>query len=166
MNSSLHEIREVPSQSEPLHHTISLQNVTKGFRRRSVSSGYSTIKSALLSCFRSSKREPIPETTALRNLTMRVPKGASLGVIGRNGSGKSTLLKLITGIYQPSSGTVQCSGRVSALIELGAGFHPDFTGRENIFLGGMIQGLSKRDIQERFDEIVEFAELAHCIDEP
>src|SRR5690606_19617614 len=78
----------------------------------------------------------------------------------------STLLKLITGIYRPDSGEVRCSGRISALIELGAGFHPDFTGRENVFLGGMIQGLTRKQLEERFDEIVDFAELEPFIDEP
>ena len=154
------------TSEDNINYTISLREVTKAFARSGRRNGYSTIKSALLSLFSKKKSVPVDETVALKSLTMRVPEGSSVGVIGRNGSGKSTLLKLITGIYKPSSGEIDCSGRVSALIELGAGFHPDFTGRENVFLGGMIQGLTKKQIHDRFDEIVEFAELENFIDEP
>jgi lipopolysaccharide transport system ATP-binding protein len=87
-------------------------------------------------------------------------------VIGRNGSGKSTALKLVAGITKPTSGTVRVSGRISALIELGAGFHPEISGRENVFINGIMLGLSRREIQQRFDEIVDFAELRDFIDAP
>ncbi|MCL4121433.1 UNVERIFIED_CONTAM: hypothetical protein GTU68_051089 [Idotea baltica] len=97
---------------------------------------------------------------------MRIPQGLSVGVIGRNGSGKSSLLKLITGIYKPDKGSVSINGKVAALIELGAGFHPDFTGRENLHLGGIIHGLTKEEIDQRFDKIVKFAELEDVIDDP
>ena len=103
---------------------------------------------------------------ALKDVNFQVPKGSVYGVIGHNGSGKSTLLKLITGIYRPTSGTIQANGRVAALIELGAGFHPDMTGRENIRLNGSILGLKKREIEQRFDDIVEFAGLEQFIDSP
>ena len=95
-----------------------------------------------------------------------MPKGSTYGVIGRNGSGKSTALKLVAGITKPTSGTVRVDGRISALIELGAGFHPEISGRENVFINGIMLGLTKREIQERFDEIVEFAELREFIDAP
>ena len=95
-----------------------------------------------------------------------MPKGSTYGVIGRNGSGKSTALKLVAGITKPTSGTVHVDGRISALIELGAGFHPEISGRENVFINGIMLGLTKREIQERFDEIVEFAELREFIDAP
>jgi len=95
-----------------------------------------------------------------------VPKGSTYGVIGRNGSGKSTALKLVAGITKPTSGTVKVDGRVSALSELGAGFHPEISGRENVFINGIMLGLTKREIQERFDEIVDFAELRDFIDAP
>ena len=95
-----------------------------------------------------------------------VPKGSTYGVIGRNGSGKSTALKLVAGITKPTSGTVRVAGRISALIELGAGFHPEISGRENVFINGIMLGLSKRQIQERFEEIVDFAELQEFIDAP
>ena len=103
---------------------------------------------------------------ALGSVSLAVPRGATLGIIGRNGSGKSTLIRIIAGIYTPDSGRVAIEGRVSALIELGAGFHPEFTGRENIFINGIILGLSRKQIQARFDEIVDFAGLEDFIDSP
>ncbi len=103
---------------------------------------------------------------ALRGVTFGVDAGRTFGVIGRNGSGKSTMLKLIAGIGKPTSGSVRVAGRVSALIELGAGFHPEISGRENVFINGMMLGLTKRQIAERFDEMVAFAELEEFIDAP
>ena len=99
-------------------------------------------------------------------MSFSVPKGCTYGVIGRNGSGKSTLLKCVAGITRPTTGTVTVDGRISALIELGAGFHPEISGRENVFINGIMLGLSKREIEKRFDEIVEFAELKDFIDAP
>ena len=106
------------------------------------------------------------DVQALRSVTVSVEPGEAVGLIGRNGSGKSTLLRIVAGIIKPSSGRVSAGGRVGSLLELGAGFHPDFTGRENVFLNGSIQGLSRRLIRERFDEIVAFAELEPAIDRP
>jgi lipopolysaccharide transport system ATP-binding protein len=103
---------------------------------------------------------------ALTDVSMRVPAGCTMGLVGRNGSGKSTALKLVAGITKPTTGTVQVRGRISALIELGAGFHPEISGRENVFINGIMLGLTKREIERRFDEIVEFAELKDFIDEP
>ena len=99
-------------------------------------------------------------------MSFDVAAGRTFGIVGRNGSGKSTMLKLIAGIGKPTAGTVVVSGRVSALIELGAGFHPEISGRENVYINGMMLGLSKRDVASRFDEIVEFAELQDFIDAP
>ena len=103
---------------------------------------------------------------ALRDVTVDVAPGEALGLIARNGSGKTTLLRLIAGIIKPTTGRVRAEGRIGSLLELGAGFHLDFTGRENVFLNGAIQGLRRADIRERFDEIVAFAELEHAIDRP
>jgi ABC-type polysaccharide/polyol phosphate transport system ATPase subunit len=124
------------------------------------------LKSALLS--RSLVRDLNPTETfaAVNNVTFSVPKGQTIGVIGRNGSGKSTLLKMVAGITKPTTGTVKINGRISALIELGAGFHPEISGRENVFINGIMLGLTKREITRRFDEIVEFAELQEFIDAP
>jgi lipopolysaccharide transport system ATP-binding protein len=106
------------------------------------------------------------EVWALRDVSLAIAPGEAVGLVGRNGSGKSTLLRLIAGIIKPTGGTVAAEGRVGSLLELGAGFHPDFTGRENVELNGALQGLSRARIRERFDEIVAFAELEHAIDRP
>ncbi len=103
---------------------------------------------------------------ALDHVDLEIPEGRTMGVIGSNGSGKSTLLKLIARTSMPTSGSVEVNGRVSALLELGAGFHPDFTGRENVYLDGAIMGLPRRVVAERFDEIVRFAEMEQFIDAP
>jgi ABC-type polysaccharide/polyol phosphate transport system ATPase subunit len=144
---------------------IELVNVTKVYRRYG-GRQFSTLKSALLQ--RSILRDLRPSETfpALTDVSFSVPKGSTYGVIGKNGSGKSTALKLVAGITKPTSGTVRVVGRISALIELGAGFHPEISGRENVFINGIMLGLTKREIQERFDEIVDFAELREFIDAP
>jgi len=144
---------------------IELVNVSKLYRRYS-GRQFATLKSALLK--RSLLRELRPDEAflALKDVSFSVSKGSTVGVIGRNGSGKSTALKLVAGITKPTSGTVKVDGRISALIELGAGFHPEISGRENVFINGIMLGLSKRDIEERFDDIVDFAELREFIDAP
>jgi ABC-type polysaccharide/polyol phosphate transport system ATPase subunit len=144
---------------------IELVNVSKIYRRYG-GRQFSTLKSALLQ--RSILRDLQPSETfpALTDVSFSVPKGATYGVMGRNGSGKSTALKLVAGITKPTSGSVQVEGRISALIELGAGFHPEISGRENVFINGIMLGLTKREIQARFDEIVDFAELREFIDAP
>src|SRR2546422_3860433 len=144
---------------------IELVGISKIYRRYG-GRHFSTLKSALLQ--RSILRDLQPSETfpALKEVTFSVPKGSTYGVIGRNGSGKSTALKLVAGITKPTSGTVRVDGRISALIELGAGFHPEISGRENVFINGIMLGLTKREIQRLFDEIVEFAELTDFIDAP
>jgi ABC-type polysaccharide/polyol phosphate transport system ATPase subunit len=103
---------------------------------------------------------------ALRDVSFSIASGETVGIIGRNGSGKSTILKLIAGVMAPTTGDVQVSGRVSPLIELGAGFHPDLTGSENVILNGCILGMAGKEVRERFDDIVSFAELREFIDTP
>ena len=145
---------------------IEVTNAPKVYRRYSRRRQFSTLKSALLS--RSLIRNLRPDETfaAVSGVTFTVPRGRTLGVVGRNGSGKSTLLKLVAGITKPTSGTVSVNGRVSALIELGAGFHPEISGRENVFINGIMLGLTKREVARRFDEIVDFAEMKDFIDAP
>jgi len=107
-----------------------------------------------------------PPFYALREVTFSVERGETVGIVGRNGSGKSTCLKLIAGVMAHSEGEVHVHGRVSPLIELGAGFHPDLTGRENVYLNASILGMSNREIRARFDDIVDFAELHEFMDTP
>jgi ABC-type polysaccharide/polyol phosphate transport system ATPase subunit len=144
---------------------IELSHVSKVYRKYS-GRRFATLKSALMSGSLIRDLKPGDTFTALNDVSFSVPAGETLGIIGRNGSGKSTALKLVAGITKPTSGTVSVQGRISALIELGAGFHPEISGRENVFINGIMLGLSKREIQRRFDEIVEFAELADFIDAP
>src|SRR5687767_4398049 len=144
---------------------ISLSHATKIYRRYG-GRRFSTLKSALLSGDLVKQLRPEETFQALNDVSFTVPKGATFGVVGRNGSGKSTALKLVAGITKPTSGTVAVDGRVSALIELGAGFHPEISGRENVFINGIMLGLTKREILARFDEIVDFAELTEFIDAP
>jgi ABC-type polysaccharide/polyol phosphate transport system ATPase subunit len=144
---------------------IELVNVTKIYRRYG-GRQFTTLKSALLQRSILKDLRPSEVLAALTDVSFAVPKGSTFGVIGRNGSGKSTALKVVAGITKPTSGAVRVQGRISALIELGAGFHPEISGRENIFINGIMLGLSKREIQRRFDEIVEFAELREFIDAP
>jgi len=145
---------------------IDVSHVSKVYRRYARRRQFATLKSAILSG--SLIRDLAPDETfaALNDVSFSVPPGATYGIIGRNGSGKSTLLKLVAGITKPTTGTVRVKGRISALIELGAGFHPEISGRENVFINGIMLGLSKREITQRFDEIVEFAELREFIDAP
>jgi ABC-type polysaccharide/polyol phosphate transport system ATPase subunit len=144
---------------------IELTNVSKVYRRYSRRQ-FSTLKSALLQ--RSLLRDLRPNEVfpALSDVSFSVRRGATYGVIGKNGSGKSTALKLVAGLTKPSSGTVRVEGRISALIELGAGFHPEISGRENVFINGIMLGLTKKEVQARFDDIVDFAELREFIDAP
>lgn len=139
---------------------IVLQNVSKRYQRYNGRS----IKQALTNAFGGRLRDA--PFYALHDLSLEIYPGETIGLIGRNGSGKSTALKLIAGITKPTNGTVTALGRVSPLIELGAGFHPDFSGRDNILLNASILGLSNREARERFESIVDFAELWDFIDMP
>ncbi|MGE5812968.1 MAG: ATP-binding cassette domain-containing protein, partial [Acidobacteriota bacterium] len=122
---------------------IEVANVTKIYRRFSHRRQFATLKSALLSGSLIRDLHPDETFTAVKGVSFDVPGGSTFGVVGRNGSGKSTMLKLVAGISKPTLGTVRVNGRVSALIELGAGFHPEISGRENVFINGIMLGLTK-----------------------
>jgi ABC-type polysaccharide/polyol phosphate transport system ATPase subunit len=145
---------------------IEATDVTKIYRRYGRRHHFATLKSALLtgSLMRDLRAEE--RFAAVDNVSFSVRAGTTFGIVGRNGSGKSTMLKLVAGITKPTRGSVRVEGRISALIELGAGFHPEISGRENVYINGIMLGLSKREIARRFDEIVEFAEVGDFIDAP
>lgn len=145
-------------------YAISVDQVSKSYRLWGTGSQFATLKSALLK--QDVKLAPEKQVEAIRNLSFEVHRGEAFGIIGRNGSGKSTLLKLVSGILKPTSGKVTVTGRVAALIELGAGFHPEITGRENIYINGIMLGLNRREIDQRFDKIVEFSGIRDFLDQP
>ena len=140
--------------------------VTKTYRRFLNRNQFRTLKSALLSRSLISDLRPDQTFTAVADVSFEVPRGSTFGIIGENGSGKSTLLKLMAGITRPTKGSITVDGRISALIELGAGFHPEISGRENVAINGIMLGLTRREVAERFDDIVAFAELDPFIDAP
>jgi ABC-type polysaccharide/polyol phosphate transport system ATPase subunit len=145
---------------------VRAESVSKIYRRFLHKNQFKTLKSALLKGSLLSDLAPEETFTALHDVSFEVPRGCTFGVIGENGSGKSTLLKLAAGITRPTSGLLDVQGRVSALIELGAGFHPEISGRENVAINGIMLGLTRKEVDRRFDEIVRFAELEAFIDAP
>jgi len=139
---------------------ITVSDVSKRFRL------YHERNQSLKAAFMRGRRASYEEFWALRDVSLEVPEGATFGLIGENGSGKTTLLKCIGKILRPDKGSISSRGKISALLELGAGFHPELSGRENVYLNGSILGLSKRALDRRFDEIVDFAGLEQFIDTP
>lgn len=139
----------------------SLAGVTKDYPK--VSTGGDRVRTLAGLLFR---RRDLPHFRALDDVNLEVLRGQSVGIIGENGAGKSTLLKIIAGVVRPSAGTVAVNGRVGALLELGSGFHPEYTGRENIHLSSALMGLSRRDTRANLDAIIEFADIGSHIDEP
>lgn len=140
--------------------SIVVDNVVKNFKLY-LDKG-TTLKERVISV----KRNRYEVRQILDGISFSIPKGQAVGLIGKNGCGKSTTLKMLTRIYKPTSGTIQVKGRVSSLIELGAGFHPDMSGRENIYINASIFGLKKEEIDERLEEIIRFSELEEFIDNP
>jgi ABC-2 type transport system ATP-binding protein len=141
---------------------IRFENVEQRFRV--IQEQPNTLRELFAHAFRN--RTTYHNFEALKDVSFSIGDGEVVGVVGRNGSGKSTVLKIIAGVYRPTTGTVKVTGKVAALIELGAGFHPDLTGRENIVLNGLLLGLSKREIAGREQQIIDFAELGEFIDSP
>ena len=141
-------------------YAIRIRNLTKDFRLNSDKAR--TLKEKVLF----SRRNKVERITILNDIDLDIKRGETVALIGTNGSGKSTLLKLMTRIIYPTKGTVKTYGKLTSLLELGAGFHPDFTGRENIYFNAAIFGLTKQEIEKRIDQIIEFAELGDFIDNP
>jgi ABC-2 type transport system ATP-binding protein len=139
---------------------VEVQNVSKRFRLYHEKNQY--LKTALLR----GRRARYEDFWALRNVSFDIPHGSTFGIIGSNGSGKSTMLKCLAGILSPDEGSINVDGKIAALLELGAGFHPDLSGRENIFLNGAILGMTKSELERKFDEIVEFSGLEEFLDTP
>lgn len=139
---------------------ISVKNLSKSYRM------YNAPAERLKELLHPFGRKYHRDFWALKDVSFDIKKGESVGIIGRNGSGKSTLLQVLCGILRPTSGEVVVNGRISALLELGAGFNPQFTGRENVFLNGSINGISREEMEARFDEIASFADIGEFIDQP
>lgn len=150
----------VQSTREPSQIVIRFEHVTKQFSKLN----QKTFKEFLPALFRGEKT--IESFAVLEDISFEIKKGETVGIIGPNGSGKSTILKLIAGVMSPTSGTIYTYGSISPLIELGAGMHPELTGKENIFLNGAILGLSQKEIKEKYKSIVDFAEMWDFIDQP
>jgi ABC-type polysaccharide/polyol phosphate transport system ATPase subunit len=145
---------------------VDVRAVSKIYRRWARKRSVGTLKSALLSGRPGRALTADDGVPALTDVSFQVAPGETVGIIGPNGSGKSTLLKLLAGILQPTSGSLSVRGRLAALLELGAGFHPEISGRENVLLSGLLLGLTRREIAARFEEIVRFAEIEEFLDAP
>jgi len=145
---------------------VRVDNVVKQYRKAAHAHRFLTLKSAIVGGNLFKALAPSEVFTALDGVSLDIAPGETLGVIGSNGAGKSTLLKIIAGTTKPTTGEVTVDGKISALIELGAGFHPEITGRENVFINGIMLGLTRREVADRFDSIVSFAELEDFIDAP
>ena len=149
---------------------IQTDRLSKQYQIGEMQSAYGTLRDSLASGARRLVRrdhsQHVEDIWALRDVSLEVPEGQVLGVIGKNGAGKSTLLKILTRITTPTSGTAEIHGRVGSLLEVGTGFHPELTGRENVYLNGSVLGMKRREIQSKFDEIVEFSGVERFIDTP
>lgn len=144
-----------------MNNAISLTNINKSFELHHDKS--KSLKGTILSIARRSRTQHLD---ALKDINISIDHGETVAIIGRNGSGKSTLLRIIGRVYKPTSGTIEVNGRMSTMLDLGAGFHPELTGRENIFFNAAIMGLSTSQIKERIDQIIDFSELNDFVDSP
>ena len=139
---------------------VQVTDVAKRFRL------YRERNQSLKAALMRGKRAAFEEFWALQDVSFDIPTGSTFGLIGENGSGKSTMLKCIARILEPDRGSVTVNGRIAALLELGSGFHPELSGRENVYLNGSILGLSKRELDAKFDSIVDFSGIEEFIDQP
>jgi ABC-2 type transport system ATP-binding protein len=139
---------------------VHIEHVSKKFRL------YHERNQSLKSVIMRGRRSVHEDFWALKDISFEVPSGSTFGLIGSNGSGKSTLLKCLAKIYYPEKGTINYNGKIAALLEVGSGFHPELSGRENVFLNGSILGMSKKEVTRKFDEIVDFSGVEQFIDQP
>jgi len=139
---------------------VHIENLSKKFRL------YHERNQSLKSVIMRGRRSVHEDFWALKDISFEVPSGSTFGLIGSNGSGKSTLLKCLAKIYYPEKGTINYNGKIAALLEVGSGFHPELSGRENVFLNGSILGMSKKEVTRKFDEIVDFSGVEQFIDQP
>jgi lipopolysaccharide transport system ATP-binding protein len=156
-SAAVHPTLEVPHTALPV---ISVRNLGKLYHV------YARPQDRLKQAFLRWKRKYYKDFWALRGVSFDVERGEAVGILGRNGAGKSTLLQIIAGTMSPTEGEVGVRGRVAAMLQLGSGFNPEFTGRENVFLGGAILGITRREMEDRFDEIAAFADIGSFIDQP
>jgi lipopolysaccharide transport system ATP-binding protein len=159
-------VTEPAIQPETAEEAIRVEGVSKLYRRTMPGDKLRTLKSALVGRSLTRGLRPEESIAALQEVDFTVHRGEAFGLIGGNGSGKSTLLKLVAGMLKPTTGRIAVTGRVAALIELGAGFHPEISGRENVFINGAVLGLSRRQIEQKYAEIVEFSGLGDFMEEP
>src|SRR5688572_8769784 len=144
---------------------LEIQNVSKNFKIRHQSTGYLTLRDQIANAFKT-RPDSVEDFFALKDVSFTVAEGESVGIIGRNGAGKSTLLKIISRIIAPGKGRIITRGRVASLLEVGTGFHPELTGRENIFFNGSLLGMRRREIASKFDGIVDFSGVEKFLDTP
>jgi len=145
---------------------IVVDNISKRFRLMTIPKQASFKEAIVKMEFLKRTRRKERYVEAVRHVSFHVPRGSTLGLIGRNGSGKTTLMRLLAGVYKPDAGSIAISGEIAPLLSLGVGFHPDMTGRENVKINGLVLGLSPKQIDAKFDEIVDFSELSEFIDVP
>lgn len=146
---------------------VSVSNLSKSYLISHNTQNYETVAAAIAGTIKNARQRTVTETFwALQDINCDIYQGDVLGIIGRNGAGKSTLLKILSRVTEPTTGRVDLYGRVGSLLEVGTGFHPDLTGRENVFLNGAILGMTRREIVKHFDEIVAFAEVEQFLDTP
>ncbi|MBD5653803.1 MAG: ABC transporter ATP-binding protein [Candidatus Eremiobacteraeota bacterium] len=145
---------------------IVVDNVSKRFRLVTIPKQASFKETIIKMEFLKRKHREERYVDAVRHVSFRVPHGSTLGLIGRNGSGKTTMMRLLAGVYKPDAGSIAISGEIAPLLSLGVGFHPDMTGRENVKINGLVLGLSPKEIESKYDEIVDFSELNDFIDVP
>src|SRR5262245_23636144 len=162
MNDALlHESSYEPAIVDSDETAVSVRNLGKRYWMRQAAPA--TFQHAVMALIRGVGSSPF---WALRDVSFRVRRGESLAIVGSNGAGKSTLLRLICGLGRPTTGEASVTGRVAALLTMGAGFHPHLTGRENLYVSAIVSGLRRKEVKELFDTIVEFAELGDFIDQP